>query len=79
MPLGVKDLVERVAELLVAIVDQESERVVVTELHDEAAHLLHDPGSGVSKLLIHARNESFPGRTEFWPRTPHLLYTFVPV
>jgi hypothetical protein len=33
-----------VAELLVAIVDQESEWLVVTELHDDVARLLHDPG-----------------------------------
>jgi hypothetical protein len=35
--LGTEDLVEGVAELLVAIVDEESERPRIRELHDEVA------------------------------------------
>ena len=41
--LGAEDLIERMAELLVAIVDQESERLILAELHDEVARLLGDP------------------------------------
>ena len=43
--LGAKDLVEGVAELGVAIVEEEPERVPVAELHDEVARLLGDPVS----------------------------------
>jgi hypothetical protein len=70
--LGVKDLVERVAELLVAIVDQESERVVVTELHDEVARLLHDPGPSGSETLSVSADSVYqldPPRTRFRPST----------
>ena len=43
--LGVEDLIERTAELRVAIVDQKSEGLVTSELHDEVARLLGGPGS----------------------------------
>jgi hypothetical protein len=43
--LGAEDLIEGVAELRVPIVDQESERVLVAELHDEVARLLGNPAS----------------------------------
>ena len=43
--LGAEDLIEGVAELRVAIVDEESERVLVAELHDEVARLLGNPAS----------------------------------
>jgi hypothetical protein len=33
-----------VAELLVAIENQESERLILAEFHDEVARLLGDPG-----------------------------------
>ena len=42
--LGVEDLIERTAELRVAIVDQKSEGLVTSELHDEVARLLGGPG-----------------------------------
>src|SRR6266542_6111987 len=38
-------LVERVAELGVAIMDEESERLLVRELHGEVARLLGEPAS----------------------------------
>ena len=40
-----EELVEGVAELLVAIVDEEPERLLATELHAEVACLLGDPVS----------------------------------
>ena len=40
-----EDLVEGVAELRVAIVDQEPDGVLVAELHNEVARLLGDPAS----------------------------------
>jgi hypothetical protein len=43
--LGAEDLVESVAELRVAIMDEEPERLLVAELHDEVARLLGDPAS----------------------------------
>src|SRR5215218_5275715 len=43
--LAAEDFVEGVAELLVAIVDEESESLVVSQLHDEVACLLRDPGT----------------------------------
>jgi hypothetical protein len=43
--LGAKDLVEGVAELCVAIVDEEPERLLVAELHDEVARLLSRPAA----------------------------------
>src|SRR6266516_4854439 len=42
--LGVEDLVEGVAELRVAIMDEEPEWLLVRELHGEVARLLGDPG-----------------------------------
>ena len=45
MPSAPEDLVEGVAELGVAIVDEEPERLLVAELHDEVARLLGDPAS----------------------------------
>ncbi len=45
MPLGAKDLIEGVAELRVAIMDEEPERLLIVELHDEIARLLGDPAS----------------------------------
>lgn len=45
-PLAAKDLVERAAELRVAVVDQQAEAVrLLAELHDEVAGLLGDPGA----------------------------------
>ncbi len=43
--LRVEDLIERVAELLVAIVDQELERLALAEPHDEVPRLLRNPCS----------------------------------
>src|SRR6266496_2071927 len=43
--LGAEDLIEGVAELGVAIVDEESEGVLVAELHGEVARLLGDPAA----------------------------------
>ena len=43
--LGAEDLVEGVAELRVAIVHKQQERVLFAELHDEVARLLCDPAS----------------------------------
>jgi hypothetical protein len=43
--LRLEDLVEGVAELGVAIVDQEPEGMLVAELHEEVARLLGDPAS----------------------------------
>src|SRR6059058_2805809 len=40
-----EDLVERVAELGVAIMDEEPERLLIVELHDEVARLLGEPAS----------------------------------
>jgi hypothetical protein len=40
--LRAEDLVEGVAELRVAVVDEESERVLVAELHEQVARLLGD-------------------------------------
>jgi hypothetical protein len=40
-----KDLVEGAAELAVAIMDEEPERLLVLELHGEVARLLGDPAS----------------------------------
>jgi hypothetical protein len=45
MPSVSEDLVERVAELRVAIVNPVPEGVLVTELHNEVARLLGDPAS----------------------------------
>src|SRR5215204_1987320 len=42
-PLGAEDAIEGMAEFLVAIVDHESERLVLAELHEEVARLLRDP------------------------------------
>jgi len=41
--LAAEDLIEGVAELRVAIVNEKSKRLLVTELHDEVARLLGDP------------------------------------
>jgi hypothetical protein len=41
--LAPEDLIEGVAELRVAIVNEESKRLLVTELHDDVARLLGDP------------------------------------
>jgi hypothetical protein len=43
--LDAKDLIEGVAEFRVAIMDEEPERLLVAELHDEVARLLGDPAS----------------------------------
>jgi hypothetical protein len=43
--LGAEDVVEPVAELLVAIMHQQPEGLVIAELHDEVARLLCDPAS----------------------------------
>src|SRR6266498_3490438 len=43
--LGAEDLIEGVAELRVAIVDEESEGVLPAELHEEVARMLGDPAS----------------------------------
>src|SRR5438094_658869 len=43
--LGAEDFVECVAELRVAIVDEEPEGVLVSELHGEVARLLGDPAA----------------------------------
>ncbi len=40
-----EDLVEGVAELCVAIVDEEPERLLVVELHEKVARLLRDPAA----------------------------------
>src|SRR5262249_51190026 len=40
-----EDLIEAVAELRVTIVNEEPERLLLTELHDEVAGLLGDPVS----------------------------------
>jgi hypothetical protein len=42
---GPEDLIEGVAELRVAVVDEEPERLLLTQLHDEVASLLGDPVS----------------------------------
>jgi hypothetical protein len=42
--LGAEELIERVADLLVAIVDQEAERPLI-EVYDEVARLLGGPVS----------------------------------
>ena len=41
--LAAEDLVEGVAEFRVAVVDEEQEGMLVTDLHDEVARLLGDP------------------------------------
>src|SRR5438105_7659591 len=41
--LGAEDLIESVAELRVAIMDEEPEPLLVAEPHDEVARLLGDP------------------------------------
>src|SRR5947208_4097032 len=43
--VGAEDLIEGVAELRVAIMDEEPEGVLVAELHGEVARLLGDPAS----------------------------------
>src|SRR5438105_11126897 len=43
--LRAEDFVEGVAELRVAIVDEEPERLLAAELHDEVARLLGDPAA----------------------------------
>jgi hypothetical protein len=40
-----EDLVERAAELGVAIMDEKPERLLILELHGEVARLLGDPAS----------------------------------
>ena len=45
MPFGPEDLIEGVAELRVPIVDEEPERLLLTQLHDEVASLLCGPAS----------------------------------
>src|SRR5438045_2924087 len=58
---GAEDLIEGVAELRVAIVDEESEGVLVAELDGEVARLLGDPASvrlrGASDVLNPPRCE----------------------
>src|SRR5918996_2100889 len=59
--LGAEDLVEGVAELLVAIVDEESEGLVISEFHDQVARLLGDPASvrtrGTGDVLDSSRRQ----------------------
>jgi hypothetical protein len=43
--LGAENLVEGVAELRVAVVDEEPERLLVLELHGQVARLLSDPAA----------------------------------
>src|SRR6266511_4972435 len=43
--LQAKDLVEAATELPVAIVDQQPERLLIAELHDQVARLLGRPAS----------------------------------
>src|SRR5919106_2614357 len=43
--LAPEDLVEGVAELRVAVVDEKPERLLVAELHDQVARLLDDPAA----------------------------------
>src|SRR5919106_2452887 len=43
--LGAEDLVEGVAELRIAVVDEKPERLLVAELHDQVARLLDDPAA----------------------------------
>jgi hypothetical protein len=43
--LRAEDLVEGMAELRVAIVDEKPERLLVAQLHDQVARLLGDPAS----------------------------------
>jgi hypothetical protein len=54
--LGAEDLVEGVAELAVAIVDQEPKRLLVAELHNEVARLLGDQAP--SGRAVQATNSS---------------------
>ena len=44
-PLRAEDLIECAAELLVTIVDQDSEKLALAELHHEVACLLRHPPS----------------------------------
>ena len=59
--LGAEDLVEGVAELLVAVVDEESEGLVISEFHDQVARLLGDPASvrtrGAGDVLDSSRRQ----------------------
>src|ERR671919_3128712 len=59
--LGAEDLVEGVAELLVAVVDEESEGLVISEFHDQVARLLGDPASvrtrGTGDVLDSSRRQ----------------------
>src|SRR5262249_24759921 len=59
--LAAEDLVEGVAELAVAIVDQEPERLLVAELHDEVPRLLRGPAAvrirGAGDVLDPPRRE----------------------
>jgi hypothetical protein len=43
--LGREDLVEGATELRIAVVDQETEGLLIAEVHDEVARLLGDPAS----------------------------------
>ncbi len=42
---GTEDLIERAAELRVAIVDEKPERLLIAELHHQVARLLSSPAS----------------------------------
>src|SRR5918996_83603 len=59
--LGAEDLVEGVAELLVAVVDEESEGLVISEFHDQVARSLGDPASvrtrGTGDVLDSSRRQ----------------------
>src|SRR5919201_3578060 len=59
--LAPEDLVEGVAELRVAVVDEKPERLLVAELHDQVAGLLDDPAAirirGAGDVLDPPRRE----------------------
>jgi hypothetical protein len=50
---GPEDLLEGVAELRVTVVDEEPERLLLTQLHDEVASLLGDPVSVRARRASH--------------------------
>ena len=51
-PLAADDVVEGLAELRVSVVDEEPERLLITELHHQVARLLRDPAP--SRLVVQA-------------------------
>jgi hypothetical protein len=53
MPSGPEDLIEGVGELRVTVVDEQPERLLLGQLHDEVASLLGDPSSVRARRANH--------------------------